>query len=209
MAEAGSRAACSSPAGRERGPYLAACRACGVCPASCLLPGPRGPALLLRHRGVGPRVRAALLPRAPPPLPLHLSLCPLPSRHPPPIHHSLTIPIIPPLANTPIPIMLPPSLISPPCPPHSPCSFLLLPLHYPLFPLHYPSHYLLLLSPSPLSLQPPYSSLLLSHPCYTPRYLPTPGYTPGPQPSLSALPSWGFWFSPPGAREPIFVTGRY
>ncbi|XP_021268556.1 leucine-rich repeat-containing protein 74B isoform X4 [Numida meleagris] len=65
-AEDGSSAFCFSPAEREDGPgpvrssYLAACRACGVRPASCLLPGPRGPALLLRHRGLGTRGAKAL-----------------------------------------------------------------------------------------------------------------------------------------------------
>ncbi|KAM7089862.1 leucine-rich repeat-containing protein 74B isoform 3-T4 [Ciconia maguari] len=46
------------PAGESR--YLAACRACGVTPASGLLRRPPGPALSLRHRGLGPRGAKAL-----------------------------------------------------------------------------------------------------------------------------------------------------
>ncbi|XP_042661580.1 leucine-rich repeat-containing protein 74B isoform X2 [Tyto alba] len=41
----------------EESRYLAACRACGVSPASSLLRRRPGPALRLRHRGLGPRVR--------------------------------------------------------------------------------------------------------------------------------------------------------
>lgn len=37
--------------------YRAACRACGVTPASALLRRTAGPLLSLRHRGLGPRVR--------------------------------------------------------------------------------------------------------------------------------------------------------
>ncbi|KAM9219594.1 LOW QUALITY PROTEIN: uncharacterized protein RG961_009505 [Leptosomus discolor] len=46
------------PAGESR--CLAACRACGVTPASGLPRQPPGPALSLRHRGLGPRGAKAL-----------------------------------------------------------------------------------------------------------------------------------------------------